>query len=127
MERLRRFKESLKHAFNGLEYAAKNEKNFQNQLIVMVIVIAAMIYFKVTKGEAIALFVVIMAVLIMELLNTAMERVIDILKPRIHPYAKLVKDLMAASVMMMSLLAVILGLIIFIPYMIQEAQGWGII
>lgn len=120
------FWRSLKHAFRGLAYATKNEKNFQNELVVATLVIIAMLYFKVTKGEAVVLFVVIMAVLIMELLNTAMERVIDILKPKIHPYAKLIKDLMAASVLMMSLLTVILGLIIFIPYIIEKAQGWGV-
>lgn len=124
MERMRQFTKSLKYAFRGLSYAIKNEKNFQNELIVAILVIIAMVYFNVTKTEAVVLFMTIMAVLIMELLNTAMERVIDILKPKIHPYAKLVKDLMAASVLLMSLLAVILGLIIFIPYLIQEVHGW---
>ncbi len=127
MERMKRFTQSLRYAFRGLSYAIRNEKNFQNELIVAILVIIAMIYFNVTRGEAVILFVVIMAVLIMELLNTAMERVIDILKPKIHPYAKLVKDLMAASVLMMSLLTIILGLIIFMPYFISKVQGWGAI
>ena len=125
MERMRQFTRSLRHAFRGLAYAVKNEKNFQNELVAAILVIAAMFYFNVTQGEAIVLFVVIMAVLIMELLNTAMERVIDILKPKIHPYAKLIKDLMAASVLMMSLLTIILGLIIFLPYVVSKVQGWG--
>jgi undecaprenol kinase len=125
MERMKQLTRSLRHAFRGLAYALKNEKNFQNELIVAILVIVAMVYFKVTRGEAVILFVVIMAVLIMELLNTAMERVIDILRPKIHPYAKLIKDLMAASVLMMSLLTIILGLIIFMPYVVSKVQGWG--
>ena len=124
---MRQFTRSLRHAFRGLAYALKNEKNFQNELVVAMLVIVAMVYFNVTRGEAVILFVVIMAVLIMELLNTAMERVIDILKPKIHPYAKLIKDLMAASVLMMSLLTIILGLIIFMPYVVSKVQGWGMI
>ncbi|MDD5464656.1 MAG: diacylglycerol kinase family protein [Candidatus Moranbacteria bacterium] len=124
MERMKQFTRSLRHAFRGLAYALQNEKNFQNELIVAVLVIIAMIYFEVIKGEAIVLLIVIMAVLIMELLNTAVERMVDILKPKIHPYAKLVKDLMAASVLLMSFLAIILGLIIFIPYIVQEVQAW---
>jgi undecaprenol kinase len=127
MERLRQFTSSLRYAFRGLAYAVKNEKNFQNEMAIGILVIIAMFYFDVTRGEMVVLFVVIMAVLIMELLNTAMERVIDILKPKIHPYAKLVKDLMAASVLMMSILTIILGLIIFMPYLVQKVQGWGVI
>ena len=60
-----------------------------------------------------------MVVLIMELINTIMERVVDILKPRVHPYVRLIKDLMAASVLLASILAVIVGLIIFIPYILK--------
>jgi len=127
MERLGQFIASFKHAFRGLTYALKNEKNFQNEMIIGILVIIAMFYFDVTRGEMVVLFVVIMAVLIMELLNTAMERVIDILRPKIHPYAKLVKDLMAASVLMMSILTILLGLIIFLPYVVEKVQGWGLI
>lgn len=127
MERIKQFTESLRYALRGLAYAAKNEKNFQNELIAALIIVVAMVYFNVTKSEAVVLFMVIMAVLIMELLNTAMERVVDILKPKIHPYAKLVKDLMAASVLLMSLLAVILGVIIFLPYVLSELENLGMI
>lgn len=127
MERLRQFTRSFRHAFRGLAYALKNEKNFQNEMFIGALVVIAMFYFNVTRGEMVVLFVVIMAVLIMELLNTAMERVIDILRPKIHPYAKLVKDLMAASVLMMSILTIILGLIIFLPYVVEKVQGWMVI
>jgi len=57
-----------------------------------------------------------MWVLILELINTVVERVVDILKPRIHPYARLIKDLMAAVVLISSIVAVIVGIIIFYPY-----------
>ena len=79
-----------------------------------------MIVFDVTKAEAIVLFFVVFGVLIMEILNTIMERVVDILKPRVHPYAKLIKDLMAASVLLSAILAVVTGLIIFLPYVEKE-------
>jgi len=72
--------------------------------------------FKVKNWEAIILILIIMFVLIFELINTVVERVVDILKPRVHPYAKLVKDLMAAAVLISSIMAVVIGLIIFLPY-----------
>lgn len=75
-----------------------------------------MIYLQVTRAEAVVLILVIAGVLIMELFNTVMERVVDILKPRIHPYARLIKDLMAASVLLASLLAIFIGILIFYPY-----------
>ncbi|MDP1833315.1 MAG: diacylglycerol kinase [Candidatus Moranbacteria bacterium] len=116
MQRIKNFGMSLRHAINGLGYSLRYEKNFQNEVIVAVLVIGAMIYYRVTPSEMIVLFLVIMGVLIMELLNTVMERIADILKPRVHPYVRVIKDLMAASVLVTALLAIIIGCIIFIPY-----------
>ena len=100
----------------GLRYVVNHEKNFQNQMAIALIVLIFMIYFSVTRAEAVVLLLVIAGVLVMELFNTVMERVVDILKPRIHPYARLIKDLMAASVLIASLLAIVIGILIFYPY-----------
>jgi len=120
MQRLKQFARSLTHAISGLSYALRYEKNFQNEVIVMILVFIAMIHYRVTPSEMIVLFLVIMGVLVMELLNTVMERIADILKPRVHPYVRVIKDLMAASVLVSSLLAVIIGLIIFIPHVMAR-------
>jgi undecaprenol kinase len=119
MRRLSQFCKSFSYAFRGLRYALKNENNFQNELAAGILVVAAMIYFRITRAETIILIIIIMVVLIMELLNTIMERVVDILKPKVHPYIRLNKDLMAASVLLASILAIIVGLIIFIPYILK--------
>ncbi len=120
MQRIKDFGRSLKHAISGLSYALRYEKNFQNEVIVACLVFIAMIYYQVTPSEMVILFLVVMGVLVMELLNTVMERIADILKPRIHPYVKVIKDLMAASVLVSSLLAIIIGLIIFIPHVMEK-------
>jgi undecaprenol kinase len=119
MNRLNQFGKSMSHALRGLKYVLANEKNFQNELLVGILVVFAMIYYQITRAETVVLVMIIMAVLIMELLNTIMERVVDILKPRVHPYARLIKDLMAAGVLLTSILAVIIGLLIFIPHIIK--------
>ena len=119
MQRISEFRKSFSYALRGLKYALKNEKNFQNEMAIGIIVIAATIYFRVTRAEMIILIIIIIVVLIMELLNTIMERVVDILKPGVHPYVRLIKDLMAASVLLASILAIIVGLIIFIPYILK--------
>ena len=123
MRRVKEFWRSLRHAIRGLVYALKYEKNFQNEVAIALLVFAGMVYFKVTRAEMIILFLVVMEVLVMELLNTMMERVVDILKPRVHPYAKLIKDLMAASVLLSAILAIIIGLIIFVPYVAPKISA----
>lgn len=126
MDRFIQFKKSLKHAYRGLAYALRNEKNFQNEVIFALIVIFAMFYFRVTRAEMVVLILVIMGVLLAELVNTVMERVVDILKPRIHPYARLMKDLMAAAVLLTSVSALVIGIIIFYPYVAKAClEVWG--
>jgi diacylglycerol kinase len=120
MQRIKKFGKSLRHALNGLSYALRHEKNFQNEVVVAFLIVIAMFYYEVRPSEMIVLFLVIMGVLVMELLNTVMERITDILKPRVHPYVRVIKDLMAASVLVSSLLAVIIGCIIFIPYVLAH-------
>jgi len=116
MERLEQFTKSLQYAMRGLGYVIRHEKNFQNELVTAILVVIAMVYFNLAKWETVLLFLVIMVVLIMELLNTVMERVVDMLKPKVHPYARLIKDIMAACVLISSALAIAIGLLIFVPY-----------
>jgi len=116
MDRLRKFGRSVKHALRGLAYVFRYEKNFQNQAAIAALVVIGMFYFNLTRGERIILLLVIMEVLVMELLNTVVERVVDILKPRVHPYARLIKDLMASAVLVSAILAVVIGVIIFLPH-----------
>jgi diacylglycerol kinase len=75
-----------------------------------------MFLFPTRTLEKIALFIAIFAVLVIELINTIFERVVDILKPSVHPYAQLVKDIMAAAVLLSSIGSIIVGIIIFWPY-----------
>jgi len=116
MDRIRQFARSLGCAARGLSYALRHESNFQNEIIIAFLIVAAMIYYRVTRAEMIVLSMLIMVVLIMELVNTVVERIVDILKPRVHPYIRLVKDLMAASVLLASIFAAIIGIMIFFPY-----------
>jgi len=119
MNRFQQFKKSFFHAMRGMKYVIFHEKNFQNELAIAFVVVVSMICFQVTRAEMIVLILVIFGVFVMELFNTVVERVVDILKPRVHPYARLIKDLMAAGVLMTSILAVIVGVLIFTPYVLE--------
>ncbi|MFA5871521.1 MAG: diacylglycerol kinase family protein [Parcubacteria group bacterium] len=116
MEKIRKLFKSFRNAGKGLKYVLKNEQNFQLEILIGILVIILMFVFSIRGWEKIALFIVIFAVLVMELINTIMERVVDILKPRVHPYAQLIKDVMAAAVLLSSIGAVVIGLLIFYPY-----------
>ncbi|GBE16882.1 undecaprenol kinase [bacterium BMS3Abin15] len=113
---MRRLIISLGNALRGLKHVIQHEKNFQIELIIAVVILFLIFYFKVKSWEAIVLVLMIMWVLITELTNTVLERVVDILKPRIHPYARLIKDIMATVVLISSSVAVAVGIIIFFPY-----------
>ena len=119
---IKKFLRSLKHAFDGLAYAVAHERNFRIEMLVAFLVVSLIFIFQVKSWEAIVLILMIMWVLVAELVNTVLERVVDILKPRIHPYAHLIKDLMAGAVLISSLSALIIGVIIFYPYFKELAD-----
>src|SRR3990167_4549151 len=89
---------SFKYAANGFAYVFKHERNFRIQVVAAVLVIMLMIVFPLRTLERIALSLVITFVLVLELINTIMEKIVDILKPRIHHYVEIIKDMMAAAI-----------------------------
>lgn len=122
MEELRRFKKSVRHAWDGLSWAFSHEKNFRIELLIALLVVLFIVLFDVKIWETVVLLLMIMWVLIFELINTVVERVVDILKPRIHPYARLIKDLMAGVVLISATVSVVVGFLIFYPYLTQLLQ-----
>ena len=75
--------------------------------------------FQVYVWEWIVLLLLIFFVLLLEIVNTVIERMVDILKPRVHVYVKEIKDLMSVSVLLAAALSIIVGLLIFIPHIID--------
>ncbi|MCX6766646.1 MAG: diacylglycerol kinase [Candidatus Moranbacteria bacterium] len=116
MDNFQKLCKSFRYAGRGLKYVLKNEQNFQLEILGGIFIVILMYLFPTRSLEKIALFIAIFAVLVIELINTIFERVVDMLKPRVHPYAQLVKDIMAAAVLLSSIGAVIVGIIIFWPY-----------
>lgn len=100
-------------AWKGFFWLFKNEGNAQFHLIATLVVVIAGFYFKVTITEWILLCLAIGIVITAEAFNTAIEKTIDLLHPEKHEKAGLVKDLAAASVLISSILAIIIGLLVF--------------
>ena len=116
-EEIQKLKRSVSHALDGIVYSLKHERNFRIEIVIGCFVMVMIFVFKVKNWEAIVLILMILGVLVTELTNTVLERVVDILKPKVHPYARLIKDIMAAVVLLTSIVAVIVGIIIFYPYL----------
>lgn len=116
---LRRLAQSFKDALRGLVQLFRAEQNFRLQIMGAGLVLIMVMYFPLRQWETIVLLLLIVMVLTMEILNTALERFTDLLKPRLHHYVGAIKDIMAAAVLVTSLGALIIGIIIMGPYFIS--------
>jgi len=116
MIKIKRLFKSFQYAIRGLVKTFREELNLKIQAIAGLFIISLGWYFKIKPTEWTVLIVVIGLVILIEIVNSAIERVTDVLKPRINGYVKEIKDIMAAAVMLASIIAVIVGLIIFTPY-----------
>jgi diacylglycerol kinase len=107
---------SFKNALHGLWYVIEKEQNFRIELLAGLLVIIVMLFTGLQRFEMIAILLMVFAVLILEILNTSVERIVNMFKPRLHPYARIIKDITAAAVLLASIGSVIIGIIIFWPY-----------
>ena len=119
MIKIKRLFKSFSYAIKGLIKTFKEEQNLRIQAIAGLAVLCLAWFFKIDRIEWVLLVAVIFLVIIVEIINSAIERVADVLKPRIDSYVKEIKDIMAAAVMIASLAAVIIGIIILAPYFVD--------
>lgn len=110
-----RFIKSFGFALNGIFYAFKTQANFKFHCILTILAAIFGWYFRLGADEWLWLLVAIALVIISELLNTALEVLVDLVSPAYHEKAGLVKDMAAAAVLVAAIVAVIIGLIIFVP------------
>ena len=107
---------SFTHAWKGLLLAFETEQSFRIQLGVALIVLTGAFILPLTSFERVALILASAAVLVLELLNSLVERLADLLKPRLNHYVGEMKDLMAAAVLVASIFAALVGFIVLWPY-----------
>lgn len=115
----KQFGKSFEFAWSGLKYVFQNEQNFQVQIIFGLLIIGIMPILKVSAIEAAILTMIIASVLILEILNTLAEKLLDLLKPRMNSYVGIIKDIMAAAVLVASLSSVIIGILILGPKLLD--------
>jgi diacylglycerol kinase (ATP) len=105
---------NTKYALNGLKHVLKTESSFRLELFASIFIMAGIVYIDVTLIYKLLLFATGILVLIMELLNSAIENVVDLVTKEHVPLAKIAKDIGATSVMFSILLHIMIWVIVLV-------------
>ena len=109
------FFKSLSFAINGIKYCFKMEKHYKFHIFAFILIMILSFLLKLSSIEFIFIIAVSFLVIITEMLNTCVEVIVDMITKDYNILAMYAKDLGAGAVLISSILAVIIGLIIFIP------------
>ncbi len=115
----RKFKDSFKNCIDGLRFININEDNFKREIL-----LGLSYLLKIDKIEFIIIIIVIGLVLVSEIINTAIERLVDLVSPKYNKLAGEVKDIAASSVLLMCIFSLVVGVIIFVPKIINLLGGF---
>ncbi|MFX3633669.1 MAG: diacylglycerol kinase family protein [Candidatus Pristimantibacillus sp.] len=110
-----RFMRSLSYAISGIAYAVRTQRHIRFHLIAAILVCGISAILALTRLEWAILLLTIAFVIAAEMINTAIEQVVDLASPNLHPLAKAAKDVAAGAVLIAAMMAVIIGLLILGP------------
>ncbi|TKC01793.1 diacylglycerol kinase family protein [Pedobacter cryotolerans] len=109
---------SFAYAIKGLNYTFRSQLNFKIHCFGGLLAIILGFLVDLNSYEWLWIILSIAMVIILELVNTAIEILVDLVSPEYHPKAETIKDVAAASVLIGALMALIIGLFIFVPKLI---------
>ena len=112
---------SFGYAIKGIKSVVSTETNMQIHLIIGLLVIICGFLFSISLTEWMLCLICFGLVIGMEMINTAIEKVVDLVSPESHPLAGLAKDIAAGAVLICAFISVVVGLSIFIP------KGWALL
>lgn len=118
--------ESLKHAGAGLKRVFLDERNFRVQLFCTLAVVVVGLLLKVDRGEWLILVLMCFLVLILEMVNTAIEAIVDMtVGKQFHECAQKAKDVAAGAVVVAAIAALVNGVVIFLPAVLRLIEAWS--
>jgi diacylglycerol kinase (ATP) len=106
---------SFRYAFAGILGFFRTEHNARVHLLAAIAVTILSFVFRVTNTEAIALIIVVAFVWVSEMLNTCIEKTMDMISEEYHPKIKIIKDIAAGAVLIAAIAALLTGLLVFVP------------
>ena len=111
--------ESIGYAVEGLKFAFEEGRNFKIQIGFASLVLILGYVLNIDPHEWLSLILIITIVLILELINTAIETVVDMVSLKFHPLAKIAKDVTAGAVLISAVASIVTGIFIFLPKLLQ--------
>lgn len=121
---MKRFFKSFTYSWAGLRYAFHYEQSMLVHILSTFFIIGLGILVGLSVGEWIIVILLIGLVIATELINTAIEAVVDLACPKIDPLAKVAKDTASAAVFTFATIAALCGLILFVPKLIEIMKMW---
>src|SRR3990172_307064 len=113
------FFQSFTHAWHGVATTYKTERSFRFQIWTAIAAVLLMLIFPLEDWKRAFVLLMVAIVLVLELLNSIFERLLDSFRPRLHPVIAQMKDMMAAAVLVASIIAAAIGAILFWPYILD--------
>jgi diacylglycerol kinase len=113
---VKEFLRSFRYALQGFLASFREQRNLKVQILVALVTVGAGFYFKITPMEWCIILLTIALVIGLEMINTAIERLVDLVTRERKPLAGKIKDIAAGAVLVVSVMAVIIGVIIFRKY-----------
>ena len=109
---------SFKFAIKGIKYMILKENNFKFHLLATVLVIVLGLYFQISSNAWTAILICCGLVLSLETINTAIEKLVDLVSPEHNPKAGLIKDLAAGGVLISAIISVCVAVVVFWGYLV---------
>ena len=119
MINFKKFVKSFKYAIEGINYSLNHDQNLVIHFIVALFVILASIFFKVNAFEMGILGIMILLVITTEMINSTMEKIVDLITKEHRVEAKIAKDVSAGMVLITAIGSVIVGFLIFMPHILK--------
>lgn len=111
--------ESFRYAFQGFVYSFRTQRNFRIHCLATLALSLLAVVLRLRLPEILFLLSAVFFVLISELFNTAIEKTIDLYTTKFHPLAKIAKNCAAAAVLLAALYAVIVGILVLLPRLME--------
>ncbi len=121
--RSRNILEAFRCAFSGLWYTLRTQRNMRFHLAIASGVVIAGLWLRLSTDQWALIALTSGLVLVSEMANTVIEKLVDLVCPEYHPLAKIVKDVMAGAVVLAAIIAVIVGLLILGPPLWHKLTG----
>ncbi len=119
---MRHLSRAVYFAWLGLSHTWRTQPNFRIEALIGLLALLLAAWLRV---NTVPILLLILAVLSLELLNTAIEAVCDLAAPEIHPLAKTAKDAAAAAVLLAAVISVIIGIMLFLPPLVEKLRLYG--